>query len=96
MSWRSPKRLPVTSDRATIVGDGVALGVPLLRADGRTVVTTVVASERPDPAELDVLLSGDRLDHPGVDGTDTATAPADLPTTRRLADDPAEPDPTPW
>jgi len=93
VSWRSPRRLPVTSDRATIVADGVALGVPLLRADGRTVVTTVVAPEPPDPADLDVLLSGDRLDHPGVDGTAAATDAADLPRTPRLADDPAEPGP---
>ena len=93
VSWRSPRRLPVTSDRPTIVADGVALGVPLLRADGRTVVTTVVAPERPDPADLDVLLSGDRLDHPGVDGTDAATDTVDLPSTPRLADDPAEPGP---
>ena len=61
------QRLPVTSDRATIVLDGVPIGVPLLRADGRTVVTTVRADERPDPADLDVLLSGDRLDHAGLD-----------------------------
>lgn len=91
VSWRAPRRLPITSDRATIVADGVPLGVPLLEADGRTVVTTVVADERPDPARLDVLLSGDRLDHTGLDATDEATAPADLPRTPRLADDPAEP-----
>ena len=49
VSWRSPRRLPVTSDRATIVLDGVPIGVPLLRADGRTVVTTVRTAERPRP-----------------------------------------------
>ena len=89
--WRSPRRLPVTSDRATIVLDGAPIGVPLLGADGRTVETTVRAAERPDPAELDVVLSGDRLDQPGLDQT-TDTAP---PTTPRrsalLADDPAQP-----
>ncbi|MGZ5400111.1 MAG: hypothetical protein ACXWDM_08855, partial [Nocardioides sp.] len=91
VSWRAPRRLPVTSDRATIVSDGVPLGVPLLQDDGRTVVTTVVSQQRPDPADLDVLLSGDRLDHPGVDQTGDPAAPADLPATPRLADDPAEP-----
>ena len=89
--WRSPRRLPVTSDRATIVLDGAPIGVPLLGADGRTVETTVRAAERPDPADLDVVLSGDRLDQPGLDQT-TDTAP---PTTPRrsalLADDPAQP-----
>ncbi len=91
VSWRSPRRLPVTSDRATIVLDGVPIGVPLLRADGRTVVTTVRAAERPDPADLDVLLSGDRLDHAGLDETGEtgrATTPRRSP---QLADDPAEP-----
>ena len=29
MRWRSPRRLPVTSDRATIVLDGAPIGVPL-------------------------------------------------------------------
>ncbi len=91
VTWRSPRRLPVTSDRATIVLDGVPIGVPLLRADGRTVVTTVRAAERPDPADLDVVLSGDRLDHAGLDETGE-TAPATRPRrSPQLADDPAEP-----
>ncbi len=91
VSWRAPRRLPITSDRATIAADGVPVGVPLIEGDGRTVVTTVVAEERPDPAELDVLLSGDRLDHLGLDGSDAATDAADLPATPRLADDPGQP-----
>ncbi len=93
VTWRSPRRLPVTSDRATIVSDGVSLGVPVLREDGRTVVTTVSTPERPVPADLDVLLSGDRLDSPGLDQTDESTAPANLPPGPALADDPAEPGP---
>ncbi len=91
VSWRAARRLPITSDRATIVADGVPIGVPLLRPDGRTVVTTVIASARPDPADLDVLLSGDRLDHAGVDQTDEAASPADPRRSPQLADDPAEP-----
>jgi dienelactone hydrolase len=91
VSWRSPRRLPVTSDRARIVLDGVPIGVPLLRADGRTVVTTVRSAERPDVADLDVLLSGDRLDHAGVDETGDS-GPATTPRlSPQLADDPAEP-----
>ena len=90
VSWRSPRRLPVTSDRATIVADGTPLGVPVLRGDGRTVVTTVLAAERPDPADLDVLLSGDRLDQPGLDASGDIVAPADLPRAVPLAEDPAE------
>ena len=91
VSWRSPERLPVTSDRATIVSDGVPLGVPVLRADRRTVVTTVRAAERPDTADLDVVLSGDRIDQPGLDQpgeTAPATAPRRSP---QLAEDPATP-----
>jgi len=91
VSWRSPRRLPVTSDRATIVLDGAPIGVPVLQADGRTVTTTVTTDETPDPADLDVVLSGDRLDHPGLDQTDAA-APAPTPrSSALLADDPGEP-----
>ena len=91
VSWRSPRRLPVTSDRATIVLDGVPIGVPLLRADGRTVVTTVRTAERPHPADLDVLLSGDRLDHAGLDETGETAPPTTPRRSPQLADDPAEP-----
>ena len=92
VTWRSPSRLPVTSDRPTIVMDGAPIGVPTVRDDGRTVVTTVTSRTRPTAAALDVVLSGDRLDVPGTDGTDTQAAPA---SPRRLAPqldaDPAEP-----
>ena len=97
VSWRSPSRLPVTSDRPTVVQDGVPLGVPTVRADGRTVVTSVSSRTRPDPATLDVVLSGDRLDEPGSDTADEAAAPisprrpADL--APQLSVDPAEPGP---
>ena len=94
VSWRSPRRLPVTSDRPTIVLDGLPIGVPVLSADGRTVSTTVRAAERPDPARLDVVLSGDRLDHAGLDQAGDIAPPAPLTGPRRsarLADDPAEP-----
>ena len=92
VSWRSPSRLPVTSDRPTIVQDGTAIGVPTVRADGRTVVTTVASRTRPAAADLDVVLSGDRLDVPGTDAGDEASVP-DIArrTVPRLAADPAEP-----
>ncbi len=89
--WRSPRRLPVTSDRATIVLDGAPIGVPLLGADGRTVETTVRATERPDPGDLDVVLSGDRLDQPGLDQTSDTAPPTTPRRSALLADDPAEP-----
>ncbi|HEX6150184.1 hypothetical protein [Nocardioides sp.] len=91
VSWRAARRLPVTSDRATIVAGGLPIGVPRLAADGRTVVTTVTTAERPDPADLDVVLSGDRLDHPGIDQTGDGAVPVDPRRSTPLADDPAEP-----
>ncbi len=92
VTWRSPSRLPVTSDRPTVVQDGAPLGVPTVRADGRTVVTTVTSRTRPRPADLDVVLSGDRLDVAGTDTADESAAPPTSPRrTPRLAADPAEP-----
>ena len=92
VSWRSPSRLPVTSDRPTVVQDGAAIGVPTVLDDGRTVVTTVTSRTRPDPASLDVVLSGDRLDVPGTDTSDQARVPAGpRRVVPRLAADPAEP-----
>ena len=92
VTWRSPTRLPVTSDRPTVVQDGTPIGVPVVRGDGRTVVTSVTSPTRPAPADLDVVLSGDRLDEPG---SDTAAQPTVPTSTRRLApelaEDPAEP-----
>lgn len=97
VAWRSPSRFPVTSDRPTIVGpSGLLIGAPTVDADGRTVHAVVNSAERPDPAELDVVLSGDRLDHAGDDRARAATSPGralDLPGTVTLDDDPATPGP---
>ncbi len=97
VSWTSPTRFPLTSDRPTIVGPaGLAIGAPTIAADGRTVQATVAASARPDPADLDVLLSGDRLDAAGDDRLKTGAVPTrdfDLPGTVTLPDDPATPGP---
>jgi hypothetical protein len=60
VTWRSPSRLPVSSDRPTVVQGGAPIGVPTVRSDGRTVVTTVTSPTRPVPGDLDVVLSGAR------------------------------------
>ncbi len=93
VSWRAPKRLPVTSDRPTVVLDGTPVGSPVLRGDGRTVVAEVRATQRPAVADLDVVLSGDRLDEPGTDTTSEQAASTSPRTSPRLAADPADPGP---
>jgi dienelactone hydrolase len=97
VSWRSPTRFPLGSDRPTIVGPADArTGTPEIAADGRTVRTVVTATTRPDPAAFDVLLSGDRLDARGDDRYRATTTPAaglDLPGTETLPVDPGTPGP---
>jgi dienelactone hydrolase len=99
VSWRSPVVLPVTSDRPTIVEDGVAIGLPTVADDGRTVSVTVQSADAPDPDRLDVLLSGDRLDVTGRDGGDQAPAlgrsTAGAVAGAVLDQDPATPGPYP-
>ena len=48
VSWRSPVRLPVTSDRPTIESSGTSLGTAVVAPDGRTVSVEVHAARRPD------------------------------------------------
>lgn len=97
VAWRSPSRFPITSDRPTITGpSGLLIGPPTVAADGRTVRAVVTAAGLPDPADLDVVLSGDRLDEAGDDLARVATAPGralDLPGTVTLDSDPATPGP---
>ena len=97
VSWRSPSRFPLTSDRPTIVGpDQTQVGTPELAADGRTVRAVVTSDTRPDPAAFDVLLSGDRLDARGQDRYRASSTPArglDLPGTVTLPVDPGTPGP---
>ncbi|CUR59612.1 Secreted protein [metagenome] len=93
VSWRSPTLLPVTSDRPTIVEDAQAIGVPTIADDGRTVQVTVRTDVAPDPADLDVVLSGDRLDSTGDDLAGTAPATTDRVAATVLAEDPATPGP---
>src|SRR5688500_1748329 len=66
--WTSPVQLPMSSDRPPITsGTTDGIGVASLGADGSTVSATVAADSAPDPATLDVVLSGDRLDETGRD-----------------------------
>lgn len=97
VTWRSPERLPVTSDRPTVTGPaGWQVGIATLDRDDRTVRALVGAPERPDPARLAVVLSGVRLDRPerrAVRRASAASAPLDLPGTRTLTEDPGTPGP---
>ena len=97
VSWRSPERLPVTSDRPTIIRSGVSLGPSVVTSDGRTVSVDVRSATRPDARALDVRLSGDRLDVTGDDvlGGHRAAKPSapSARTTTPLPDDPATPGP---
>ena len=77
VSWQAPERLPVTTDRPTIVAAedqsvlpaGTPLGVPTVAEDGRTVEVSVVSVEQPAPASLDVVLSGEALDEGAPTGS---------------------------
>lgn len=103
VSWRSPERLPVTSDRPTIVTDPTAppptqpgatpveVGVPTVADDGRTVQAVVVSSVAPDPARLDVVLSGQTLEDPAALDGGAGSARWTEPTRSVLPADPAEP-----
>lgn len=67
ISWRAPERLPVGADRPVIVSDGDPVGTTALAQDGRTVTAVVTSEVAPAPADLDVMLSGDRIDVVGQD-----------------------------
>ena len=97
VSWRSPERLPVTSDRPTIARSGASLGPSVVSRDGRVVSVDVRSAVAPRAGDLDVLLSGDRLDATGDDvlgghRAGKASAPS-ARTTTPLPDDPATPGP---
>lgn len=95
VSWTSPTDLPITSDRPTIGGPGLAFGAPTIRDDDRTVTAVVTSAEPPDPADLDVVLSGDRLDERGLDPA-VAPGDAEAPATAKdllTAPDPGTPGP---
>ncbi|MCB0908643.1 MAG: hypothetical protein KDB63_16170 [Nocardioidaceae bacterium] len=97
VSWRSPERLPVTSDRPTIARSGASLGPSVISRDGRVVSVDVRSAVAPRARDLDVLLSGDRLDVTGDDVLGghrvTKAATPDARATTPLPDDPATPGP---
>ena len=95
VSWTSPDAFPMTSDRPTIGGPGLTFGPPTIGDDGRTVSAVVTSTESPDPADLDVVLSGDRLDERGFDpaaSTGETLSPAQAKDPL-AAPDPGEPGP---
>ncbi|MFA6300524.1 MAG: hypothetical protein WC642_15250, partial [Nocardioides sp.] len=94
VSWTSPARLPVTSDRPLIVsaavsGAGGVIAPPTVSADGRTVSSVMSADREPQPGELDVVLSGRTLDErrSARSGAGSPARASSLPT-ELLADDP--------
>ena len=99
-TWRAGSPLPVAGDRPVVVSQDAAavVGETAVLGDGRA-VRALVLGARPDPARLDVLLSGDRLDEPGDDLADAASArrasplPISRPVTRPAPVDPGEPGP---
>ncbi|GEP36497.1 hypothetical protein NPS01_01600 [Nocardioides psychrotolerans] len=96
VSWTSPRRLPLTSDRPRVVpapgmgADAAVIGVPTLSADGRTLTSVVSSPSAPDPADLDVVLSGRVLDEPrvAVARRGGGRAAATVPVKQTLAADP--------
>lgn len=92
VSWRSPHRLPTTSDRPTIVRDAAPIGTPIV-ADDRVVSTVVRSAKAPDPARLDVMLSGDRLSTQGQDVAAPRNDRLNFAPGRLLSFDPSDPGP---
>ncbi|WP_162529644.1 hypothetical protein [Nocardioides caldifontis] len=97
VAWRSPTLLPLTSDRPTVVAadgapDGLTVGPPTVLDDGRTVTALVTSPTRPDPEQLDVLLSGRALDEPEPDEGLERSRPStwNPPKRTRLSADPGK------
>lgn len=96
--WSSPHRLPMVSDRPTIVGapaaqaTGWTISDPTYADDGDTVIATVVTDRTPVASDLDVVLSGRVLDD--VRPSDPA-GPSRTPRSAltRITDNPAAPGP---
>ena len=93
VTWRSPDRFPITSDRPTVELDGHDVGIPTVAGDGRTVQVRFRSEVTPVPADLDVVLSGDRLDVAGSDVAPAAAETPPFPAPAELGDDPATPGP---
>jgi hypothetical protein len=95
LTWVSPTPLPVTDARPEFVRHGSVLGAPQIGADQRTLSLVVAAETEPEKSDLDVLLSGRRLDEPEpAAGPDAPTTYQALPPTATLAEvDPGVPGP---
>ncbi len=92
VTWTSPEVLPVGGARPEFLLDGVALGPVLMDPDGRTLRLADPLTVPPDPADLDVELSGRLLDEPAPPTAPRAAAdPA--PAGPILPDDPTVPGP---
>ena len=87
VTWTSSEVLPIGGARPEFLLDGVALGPVLVDPDGRTLRLAEPVAVPPDPADLDVELSGRLLDEPAPPAaTRAATDPA--PAGPILPDDP--------
>ena len=87
VTWTAPDRLPIGGDRPEFLLDGVPLGPVLVEPDGRTLRLAEPLAAPPDPADLDVELSGRLLDEPAP--RRAAIAPVEsAPTGPILPDDP--------
>lgn len=90
VTWRSPKVLPITSDRPTIVRAGRPIGIPTV-TDNRLVSTVVRSAKAPDPTKLEVVLSGDRISRSGQDTPTVKIDGSSFTPGTLLPFDPAEP-----
>jgi len=92
VSWRSPNKLSVTTDRPVIVRDATPIGTSTV-SDNQVVSTVVRSAKAPDPAKLDVVLSGDRISRQGQDVASVRGAGVDFAPGSLLSFDPADPGP---
>lgn len=90
VTWRSPKALPITSDRPTIVRSGRPIGTPTV-IDNRLVSTEVRSTQAPDPTKLEVVLSGDRISRSGQDTPEVKVDGSSFTPGTLLPFDPATP-----
>jgi len=94
ISWRSPRRLPVSTDRPQIVRNGIPLGTTLVH-DRRVVSTVVRSSATPKVTDLDVFLSGRKISQvkSGSRTPGTRAKPSTFEPGELLNFDPATPGP---
>ncbi|MGL5810474.1 MAG: hypothetical protein ACRCYQ_11060 [Nocardioides sp.] len=93
VTWRSPRRLPIGGDRLRITGADL-LTTPVVSRNRRIVSAQVRSVARPRAGQLDIWLSGDRLDTVEDDALRRAraraqSAPAFVPDKEILPQDPA-------